>query len=1144
MRTISISDHIGVEWIEEPVTYTQTFKEGECKAGSFRLVERENGADLPYQISDLALHTDGSVRSLSITFLASIPALGRKEYDLYYGLRKVFSHVPKTDLAGTSVDENTVTVSTGQMAMKIVGGSVQYPSPKRPEDVPGPIQAVKGMDNVWRGSGRLAGLTRVSGYSSRIVSDGPVFKEYCIRYALEDDKYYAVTIKVYSRKNYALIKEESNLRSGLTFDFSLRSGFQPDTAFTECGAWFIGASEFHLDYSKEEMLGIFVSMSRGGTVPVENPTRILGAYRKEDASNDFIGEIRMNGSKWTMGEVEMWQTHGPDLLIRHKVRTGSREWALVACSKGTHGLAASSFHFHPQSLKLMGGAIKWVEQPWREIQEIRLRSENPLQEYVRMILDWQPNSSLQRPFLLFDVADIHGIKEKASLPVYKELLEAYRDLANGKRRGPVKKSPEKFVLQINQSERKYYEQLSWALGYGPLVYLVSGEKFYAEQIKKSILESLGVVKEMLAVFGHVAGTSVVNRELQEIFLAYDIVADSGVFTEEEHRYIRAVGAWLTYKHLDPNILDYRVPVNVDPTRGAPYPFNFNTDRFVGVGIFALCFPDHPEAKMFLNHALEQAQWQLKYLVLPDGSWPENLTRYWGAFIRPFLPFAYMAKKNKGVDFFADTKLKGLLNCYTLVQTPRDPVYGRFLLSNGYADYDMIPSFLLSPKEKIALGPAYGDAVWCVDWAPSCGWAAPAYKMIDPEFSARLQWAWNRSCQPVPNGPGPRNPTAAFYLVDANLPAIPQQLESTILPDLGVVILRSGYDTDDEFYLLFSCGPRRSHHHLDRGSFSLYAYGIPLSLDSGVKDYTENWRSWFGQTKAHNTLQFGGISQSKGDASILSFISTSQADLVTVDLHEPCNVRKCVRSILFVKPNYFVIYDEIESDSDSEWFLHVLAESIETKKNVVFFKGKYGVDLDVTFLLPSKPSVKEDIGEISGEVYGGEQRYITVTQGPSENYFAVLYPRRVHQEKATVQGLDGVDGAKVYFEDEVDHIFLSPREINYQKEGTVFKGRCGVTREKAGEVKLALLSGSMIGVGNYRIESSEGPVTLTIQKEQGTIEGEIDGRAKSVTLIVGKNLSPNSRILVDDKEITYEALPNGLKFNVSEGRHRFKIDTSS
>jgi len=651
---------------------------------------------------------------------------------------------------------------------------------------------------------------------------------------------------------------------------------------------------------------------------------------------------------------------------------------------------------------------------------------------------------------------------------------------------------------------------------------------------------LSAEKENTAIYGHVPG-SAVNRRLQEIFLAYDIIADSGVFTPEEHRYVRAVSAWLIYKHLDLNVLDYRIPVNVDPTRGAPFPYNFDTDRYVGVGIFALCFPDHPESIKFLDHALKQAQWQLDHLVLPDGSWPESLTRYWGAFIRPFLPFAYMVKKNKGIDFFIDPKLKGLLNSYTVVQTPRDAVYGNFLLSNGRAEYNMNPSFMLSPKNKLSLGPAFGDAVWCVDWAASCGWAAPAYKDIDPEFSARLQWTWTMAGQPVPNGVGPRNPTAGFYLIDAFLPTSSQKLESTILQDLGVVVLRAGFDTDDEFYLLFSCGPSRSHHHLDKGSFSLYAYGTPLSLDSGVKDYTETWKSWFGQTKAHNTIQFGGISQSRGDACILNFISTEMADLVVGDLHEPCRVHKCVRNILFVKPKFFVIYDEIESEVNSEWFLHVLAESIETKKNLVSFKGKFGVDLDVNFIIPTNPMVKEDIGEISSEVYGGEQRYITVTQKPSKNYFAILFPRRANQEKAVIKRLDGGKGATVRFEDEVDYIFLSSKEVSYKNERLAFKGKCGVIRETSSEVKLMLLSGSMIAVDNYRIESSDGPITLNIIKEKGVIEGEVDGKARSVTLIVNRPLSRSSKIIVDNRETTYESVSDGLRFEITAGRHKFKIE---
>lgn len=148
------------------------------------------------------------------------------------------------------------------------------------------------------------------------------------------------------------------------------------------------------------------------------------------------------------------------------------------------------------------------------------------------------------------------------------------------------------------------------------------------------------------------------------------------------------------------------------------------------------------------------------------------------------------------------------------------------------------------------------------------------------------------------------------------------------PDSGYFVMRSGWDQDAR-YLLFEGGPYgRFHQHEDMLSFDLFAHGLPFIVDPGITSYYPNaWTSFYRTTEAHNTVLVDGCGQNRRAQTISEWVesardktvwrSDDRADvaIATYDagfagLDATVTLR---RVVMFVKPDYFLIFDELTGD---------------------------------------------------------------------------------------------------------------------------------------------------------------------------------------------------------------------------------------
>ena len=166
--------------------------------------------------------------------------------------------------------------------------------------------------------------------------------------------------------------------------------------------------------------------------------------------------------------------------------------------------------------------------------------------------------------------------------------------------------------------------------------------------------------------------------------------------------------------------------------------------------------------------------------------------------------------------------------------------------------------------------------------------------------------------------------------DALAPAPPGGRASRVFPAGGYAVLRSGWEPDAHQMIVdtgpLGCPVSSGHGHADLLGVQLSAFGEPCLVDSGTFCYTpeSDWRDFFRSTGAHSSLVVDGRSQSETSGPfgwkrrprvrLREWHSTPDLDFLDADsdaflcLPDPVIHR---RRVIFVKPRYWIIVDDLE-----------------------------------------------------------------------------------------------------------------------------------------------------------------------------------------------------------------------------------------
>lgn len=168
------------------------------------------------------------------------------------------------------------------------------------------------------------------------------------------------------------------------------------------------------------------------------------------------------------------------------------------------------------------------------------------------------------------------------------------------------------------------------------------------------------------------------------------------------------------------------------------------------------------------------------------------------------------------------------------------------------------------------------------------------------------------------------------VVKSLTPAPPDAAPSRLYPDGGYAVMSSGWERDAN-QMIVDVGPLGDpisgvHGHADLLSVQCAAFGEPYIIDPGTYSYEARplWRDFFRSTGAHSTVRVDDQEQAapagpfkwqaRPSARLQRWLSTEAFDFVDAQhdayarLPDPVRHR---RRVLFVKPSYWVVVDDLE-----------------------------------------------------------------------------------------------------------------------------------------------------------------------------------------------------------------------------------------
>jgi hypothetical protein len=796
----------------------------------------------------------------------------------------------------------------------------------------------------------------------------------------------------------------------------------------------------------------------------------------------------------------------------------------------------------------LAGLYKFSQQDPMGIWRLEFRGKTSdgksLQTSVSFWLAPKPGE-LRHPRLYFSQEDIPRYQQLAR-GEGRELWEKLAATAKQEREAfdPAKISRQhisnldrRFLLPTLRGYFDILSPLMRVLGSNSFVYALTGDDEIGETLKAALLTTTELDQWTPPWFVARGQPTYypVGRLASQVAFAYDVLYDR--LTPEERRVVRQA---LLRRMIKPAYQEY-VAANRIP---------FSTSNWIchvvgGALISATAiYGDDPELgdlEPYMSGTLQKMTTVVASTLGPEGSWGEGYGYQRFAF-ETLTPASATLERNFNIRVFDQTPLAKALYY---------PLYfsvGQEILDFGDTSDHLYP------------GGPYA-------WLP--------WRSRDPI----LKWF---------NEQAGAEDAMDFIWMDPSLPAkAPNDLPtSRYFPKVGSAIFRSGWSADDILFH-FRAGPFVNHQHFDQGSFLLRAFGENLITEGGKTHYYNDpyYQTYFIQAAAHNTVLLDGnpASQRSGDlkstvaaldsfAFITDHLTTPFYDQVSAQLERVYRGKLAdfKRTVIFMKPDYFVIHDRLRSAGEPRtynWLLHgPTYDGLQVNDTFAAIVGEKA-SLLVKVISPSVPEVEAREAPIPIGVALEPKPsklqapgYLDIhNQEPSaaEEFLVVLYPQRMavtdgaaEDELNTlakrvlpIRG-QGFQGVEVSRGDEVDRVYFrtATAEAPVRHAGIESDGEY-VTVTMTGEslTRLSLGKATFVDFGGKRLLDASSPVSAAVQFMSEGERWELN-LAEQSDISIGLGRKP-VRWTVDGEpgRGRFDAGTGRLSLSLPGGRHRVEIE---
>jgi|GEM_PF-1005593 len=968
-------------------------------------------------------------------------------------------------------------IDTGVAACRLAGaGSVT--------DAP-PLQAVRGPDGVWRGEGRFLlppGIT-IRHREHEVLEEGPLLITVRNRYTLSNGARWALTVTALTGEPLLLVRETSDALEGASFEFSLRefTGGRGYLHWTPEN----GSPHWSTLTAEERTIGQLPE-----SVPWWIPPQGFGYAMSADGldGEDYIGVFSRRRGEWVdrafekiaQGPIDEDGRENRELEWPHPEMVGSSiSMITVHTSAAADAFYRFGFFDGERQWGMLISSFARNDGPWKEFGRLQHAYSSPrLQEFK----DWH-----------FDVPDPfarpHVVAQRGDLPRLRRKGGGFAGLREKIRREPGLPGPRDGVLFAIDGDPLVAWRMRILLNY------------VAENRARMTL--LG--RDWSDMYSPVGG-----RNITKWAEEYDLIAPSGVFTEEEERRIRDFFSLMGHLYLEEDFMNWRFN-----GRNA----NFEADRVDIIGAVGLVFQGHPDAAKFIDHVVERTHRSLLAYCTPgSGRWYENPACYYlhASKCRVNLIF-HLARKGL-LELDSIPRLRDFLRWGIHLLTPAHPVTYGVMRDGGEEAF--------RADLKVRKVPPIGDHAGIGKWLPEhYATMGKLFMAVDPAFGAELlnayfvsnadgqrllglgSWEGNTP-ESAPDGVVTGSvagnlPLLFCTLEEDDLPGNPQlALPGRRLEGFGAVF-RNRVNTPEEDYLLIKQGPGGYRYHRTEGSFLLFSGGRPLVFDGG--EAGETWR--------HSTLSFHEVQMPLSparverhfDAAGFQFIAGAHPVILEpgqpVFLNDHCRhelVEECyrrfrleppaaVRSFAWVDGDYLIIHDDLSASRPelSHWHLQVVGSTPQSPGAGDYrFPGRFGLDLRV--LLPGQRFDARSCETLPIHHYSGApetwfaMEHLQLTRRHASHYLAGLKPvpsgRECRFVMTALHEGEAIIGARVEQDQASDLLWFRRAGLRWAEGETEFEGSFGGVLRRPGRLRLLLMGAGRLRAGDF-VMTSTGPCAV-------------------------------------------------------------------